>query len=109
MGETDRLIGAGIFGLLWIGAVVVNAIYLYGHVRDWTLDGPSPLPVVGSLFGVAALLLAPVGNWYMRVFAFPVALLPDLAPIVVYRLISTVSRPRALFSRKQPETRPDDD
>ena len=108
MGEMDRLIGAGILGLLWFGVVAVNVIYLYGHVRDWTLDGPSTLPIVGSVLGVAALLLAPVGDWYMRLFALPVALLPDLAPVVVYRLIDESSRPRAIL-RRQTKTQPDDD
>ena len=62
MGEMDRLIGAGILGLLWFGVSAFNAIYLYGHVRDWTLDGPSTLPIVGSVLGVAALLLAAGGG-----------------------------------------------
>ena len=63
MSETDRLIGAGAPAALWLAVVLVNALYLYGHVRDWTPDGPSTLPIIASLFGAAALLLAPVGVW----------------------------------------------
>lgn len=59
MDESDRMILAVILALLWLGVVVVNIIYLWGHVLDRTLDGLSPLPIVGSIFGVLALVLMP--------------------------------------------------
>ena len=93
MSETARLIGAGALGALWLGVVAVNAVYLYGRVRDGTQAGPSTLPVVGSLFGVAALLLAPFGTWQVRLVLLPLALLPDLAPLAVDRLIAWRYRP----------------
>ena len=80
MGETERAIMAAILSLLWFGVVAVNMIYLWGHVQDRTLDGPSPLPIVGSILGVLALAVMPWESIGFRMLALPVALLPDLTP-----------------------------
>lgn len=92
MDETVRAVLAAILGLLWLGVVVVNIIYLWGHVLDRTLDGPSPLPIVGSIFGVLALLAVPWGTLGTRMLALPIALLPDLMTFATYRWIEWVNR-----------------
>ena len=92
MDESDLAIMAGILAFLWLGVVVMNIIYLWGHVLDRSLEGPSPLPIVGSIFGVIALLAAPWGTLATRTLVLPVALLPDLMTLATYRWIEWVNR-----------------
>lgn len=92
MDDTERTIITAILALMWLGVVVVNIIYLWGHVQDRTLDGPSPLPIVGSIFGVLVLALMPWETIGFRMLALPAALLPDLMTLGVYRWISWVNR-----------------
>jgi hypothetical protein len=92
--ETDRAIMAAILALLWLGVVVVNIIYLWGHVQDRTLDGPSPLPIVGSIFGLLVLVTMPWGTVGQRLLWLPAALLPDLMTVAAYQWISWVNRHR---------------
>lgn len=92
MDDTVRTVLAAILALLWLGAVVVNTIYLWGNVLDRTLEGPSPLPIVGSIFGVLALAIMPWETFGQRLLALPVALLPDLMTLATYRWIEWVNR-----------------
>ncbi len=94
MDETVRTVLAVVLASLWLGVVVVNTIYLWGHVLDRTLDGPSPLPVVGSIFGVLVLLVIPWATLGQRLLSLPVALLPDLMTHAAYGWISWVNQRR---------------
>ncbi len=92
MDDAVRTVLAVILALLWLGTVVANIIYNWGHVLDRTVEGPSPLPIVGSIFGVMALSLLPWGSFGQRMLWLPVALLPDLMTFAAYRWIEWVNR-----------------
>jgi len=66
-------------GGLWLAVLLANAlIYTLPKLLSRSTDGPSHLPVVGSIFGLFTLLLAPVATLPLRLLALPLALLPDL-------------------------------
>ena len=91
MGDTERTVMAAILALLWLAVVIINSLYLGGHVLDRSLDGPSPLPIVGSVFGVLALAVVPFETIGLRMLALPIALLPDLMTFGVFKWISWVN------------------
>lgn len=88
MSEAERLIGAGTLGLLWLVFSAYNVFFSVDRVRRRAYDGPSPLPIFGSVFGIAALLLAPVGSLSLRLILIPLALVPDLATPVGDRIVA---------------------
>lgn len=92
MSDTVRMTLAAIPALIWLSVVAANIFYLWGHLRDRTLDGPSPLPIVGSLCGLIALVVMPWGTISMRFLLLPAALLPDLMTVAAYRWIDWMNR-----------------
>ncbi len=87
MFETERLIGASVLGLLWLVFTAYNVFFAVDRIRRRAYDGPSPLPIFGSIFGLAALLLAPVGDLPLRLVLIPLALIPDLATPLGDRIV----------------------
>ena len=82
MSETDRLI-IGIFLMLaWAGAVAFNAFFAIDRIVDRRVDGVSPLPIIGSLCGIIAILLAPFWTLPERLALLPLGVLPDLIPFI---------------------------
>lgn len=68
-----------ICGALWLAVLLANVfIYTLPKLLSRSTDGSSHLPVIGSIFGLFALLLAPVATLSLRLLALPLALLPDL-------------------------------
>jgi len=82
MSEIDRWIGVAVLAVLWLKFTAYNVFFAADRIHRRAHDGPSPLPIFGSLFGIAALLLAPAGTLPVRVLLLPVALIPDMAPLV---------------------------
>jgi len=78
MSEIDRWIGVAVLAALWLKFTAYNVFFAADRVQRRAHDGPSALPVFGSLFGIAALLLAPVATLPLRLLLVPLALLPDL-------------------------------
>lgn len=93
--DETRLPFAVILGGLWLAVLLVNALYMLPKLASRSLDGPSPLPVVGSLFGLVALLIVPVATLPLRLLALPLALLPDLLWIAVSWLVGWMERREA--------------
>ena len=79
MYEIERWIGVAVLAVLWLKFTAYNVFFAADRIHRRAHDGPSPLPVFGSVFGIAALLLAPVGNLPLRLLLIPLALVPDLA------------------------------
>lgn len=96
--DEARLPFTVILGGLWLAFLLANAAYMLPKLSSRRLDGPSPLPIFGSLFGLIALLLAPVATLPLRLTALPLALLPDLLWIFVAWLVGRLERRAA----KQP-------
>lgn len=88
MYEIERWIGAAVLGVLWLKFTGYNVFFAADRVHRRSADGPSPLPMVGSISGVAALLLAPVGTPPLRLLFIPLALIPDLAVPVADRIVA---------------------
>ena len=73
---------------LWLAVLLANAlIYTLPKFLSRSTDGPSHLPVIGSIFGLFTLLLAPVATLPLRLLALPLALLPDLLVWFAFWLI----------------------
>lgn len=87
-----RLPVAVILGVLWLLFVLANALYMLPKLARRGLDGPSPLPIFGSLFGLVALLVAPVATLPLRLLGLPLALLPDLIWLAVAWLVGWMER-----------------
>lgn len=87
MYETERWTGAILLGLLWLAFTTFNTFFAIDRVRRRACDGPSPLPIFGSLAGIAALLLVPFGPLYVRLLFIPLALVPDLAMPIGDRIV----------------------
>ena len=79
MYEIERWVGMAVLGLLWLTFTAYNVIFAADRIHRRAYDGPSPLPIFGSIFGIVALLLAPVGTLPLRLLFIPLALIPDLA------------------------------
>ncbi|UCH75932.1 MAG: hypothetical protein JSU82_08985 [Rhodospirillales bacterium] len=92
MSEVDRWIGVAVLGLLWLKFTAYNVFFAADRVHRRSHDGPSALPVFGSLFGIAALLLAPVASLPLRLLLVPLALAPDLAMPVAGRIVERLRR-----------------
>ena len=88
MDEIMRWIGVAVLGLLWLKVAAYNVFFAADRVHRRSYDGPSPLPVLGSLLGIAALLLAPVGTLPLRLLLLPVALIPDLAMPLAQKIVT---------------------
>jgi hypothetical protein len=86
LSETDRAIIAIILALLWAGPIAFNGFFALGRILDRREDGVSPLPIVGSLCGVIAILLAPFSTLADRLLLLPLGLLPDLIPLIEGRV-----------------------
>ena len=72
--------------LLWTGAAAFNAFFATDRVLDHREDGVSPIPIIGSLAGVIAILLAPFWTLAERLILLPLGLLPDLIPLIEWRI-----------------------
>lgn len=79
MYEIERWAGAAVLGVLWLKFAAYNVFFEIDRIRRRSHDGPSPMVIFGSLFGIAALLLMPGLGWLAFVALLPLALLPDLA------------------------------
>ena len=88
MYEIERWIGVAVLGVLWLKFTAYNVFFTVDRIHRRAHDGPSPLPVFGSLFGIAALLLAPVGTFPLRLLLIPLALIPDLAAPIGDRIVA---------------------
>ena len=88
MYEIERWVGAAVLGVLWLKFTGYNVFFAADRVHRRSCDGPSPLPLFGSIFGIAALLLAPAGTLPVRLLLIPVALIPDLAMPVANRMVA---------------------
>ncbi len=87
MYEIERWIGVAVLGLLWLKFTAYNVFFAADRIHRRAHDGPSPLPVFGSIFGIAALLLAPVATLPLRLLFIPLALIPDLAAPIGNRIV----------------------
>ena len=87
MYDIERWIGAAVLGVLWLKFTAYNVFFAADRIHRRAHDGPSPLPVFGSLFGIAALLLAPVATLPLRLLFIPLALIPDLAAPIGDRIV----------------------
>jgi len=72
--------------LLWAGAIAFNGGFALGRILDHREDGVSPLPIIGSLFGLGAVLLAPFWTLAERLSLVPLGLMPDLIPLIEGRI-----------------------
>lgn len=88
MDEIWRWIGVALLGVLWLKFTGYNVFFAADRINRRACDGPSGLPVFGSLCGIAVLILAPVGTLTMRLLLIPLALVPDLAIPVAERIIT---------------------
>jgi len=86
--EIWRWIGVAVLGVLWLKFCAYNVFFAADRIHRRSHDGPSPLPVIGSLCGIAVLILAPVGALPLRLFFIPMALIPDLAMPIADRLVA---------------------
>ena len=87
MYEMERWIGVAVLGLLWLKFTAYNVFFAADRIHRRAHDGPSPLPVFGSIFGIAVLLLAPVATLPLRLLFIPLALIPDLAAPIGTRIV----------------------
>ncbi|MDH5411894.1 MAG: hypothetical protein OEY16_10945 [Alphaproteobacteria bacterium] len=88
MYEIERWIGVAVLGLLWLKFTGYNVFFAADRIHRRAHDGPSPLPVIGSICGIAALLLAPVGSLQLRLIFTPLALIPDLAMPLADKIVT---------------------
>ena len=88
MYEIERWVGVAVLGLLWLVFTAYNVFFAVARVRRRAYDGPSPLPIFGSLFGLAVVLPAPAGSLALRLPFIPMALIPDLATPVGDRIVT---------------------
>lgn len=88
MDEIWRWIGVAVLGVLWLKFTGYNVFFAADRIQRRSYDGPSPLPIFGSLFGIAVLILAPVGTLPIRLLLLPLALIPDLAVPVADRIVT---------------------
>jgi len=79
MEDIWRWIGVALSGVLWLKFTGYNVFFAADRINRRSSDGPSGLPVVGSLCGIAVLVLAPAGSLPLRLLFIPLALIPDLA------------------------------
>lgn len=87
MSEIEHWIVFAVFGVLWLKFTAYNVFFTADRIHRRAHDGPSPLRVVGSVFGIAALLLAPTATLPLRVLLLPLALIPDLVPSIGARIV----------------------
>jgi hypothetical protein len=86
MEDIWRWIGVAVLSVLWLKFTGYNVFFAVDRIKRRSCDGPSGLPVFGSLCGVAVLVLAPVGSLPLRLLLIPLALIPDLAIPVAERI-----------------------
>ena len=88
MYEIERWVGVAVLGLLWLKFTAYNVFFAADRVHRRSYDGPSPLPIFGSICGIAALCLAPVGALPLRLLFIPLALIPDIAMPLADRIVT---------------------
>ena len=88
MEEIWRWIGVAVLGVLWLKITGYSVFLAADRINRKSCDGPSGLRVFGSLCGIAALTLTPVGTLPIRLLLLPLALIPDLAIPVAKRIVS---------------------
>ena len=88
MDEIWRWISVAVMGVLWLKFTGYNIFFAADRIQRRAHDGPSGLPVFGSLCGIAVLILAPVGSLPLRLLLIPLALAPDLAIPVAERIVT---------------------
>lgn len=79
MSGIERWIVVAVLGVLWLKFTAYNVFFTMDRIHRRAHDGPAPLRVFGSVFGIATLLLAPVATLPLRLLFIPLALVPDLA------------------------------
>jgi uncharacterized membrane protein len=62
-----RIMGAMFLFLLWCPIATCNIYYGYRRYRDPNTDIPSPFPIIGSVLGIAMLLVPPYLSVLVRV------------------------------------------
>jgi len=87
MSEIERWVVVAVLAVLWLKFTAYNVFFTADRIHRRAHDGPSPLPVFGSIFGIAALLLAPVATLPLRLLFIPLALIPDLAMPIGDRIV----------------------
>ena len=87
MSEIERWVVVAVLAVLWLKFTAYNVFFTPDRIHRRAHDGPSPLPVFGSIFGIAALLLAPVATLPLRLLFIPLALIPDLAMPIGDRIV----------------------
>lgn len=92
MYEIERWIGVAVLGVLWLKFTGYNVFFAADRIHRRSHDGPSPLPVIGSICGIAVLFLAPVGTLPLRLLFMPLALIPDIAMPLADRIIDRLSQ-----------------
>lgn len=92
MYEIERWIGVAVLGLLWLKFTGYNVFFAADRIHRRSHDGPSPLPVIGSIGGIAVLFLAPVGTLPLRLLFIPLALIPDIAMPLADRIVDRLGR-----------------
>jgi len=92
MYEIERWIGVAVLGLLWLKFTGYNVFFAADRVHRRSFDGPSPLPLIGSICGIAVLFLAPVGTLPLRLLFIPLALIPDIAMPLADRIVDRLGR-----------------
>lgn len=92
MEDIWRWIGVALLGLLWLKFAGYNVFFAADRINRRSCDGPSGLPVFGSLCGIAVLILAPFAPLPVRLLLLPVALLPDLAIPLAERIVIRLDR-----------------
>lgn len=88
MSEIEHWIAFAVFGVLWLKFTAYNVFFTADRIHRRAHDGPSPLRVFGSLFGITAVLLAPVMTLPLRLLFVPLALIPDLVPSIGTRIVN---------------------
>ena len=73
--ETFRCILAALAGAFWLLATICNYRALYVGLRKQ--QHVSPIPLFGTLAGLACLALLPVGSITIRLLFFPLAMACD--------------------------------
>lgn len=99
MYEIERWISVAVLGVLWLKFAAYNVFFALDRIHRRSFEGPSALPMVGTISGIAALLLAPVDPLAFRLLFIPLALIPDLAMPAADRLVARLGKP----SRKRSE------
>jgi hypothetical protein len=82
MSEVLLWLVSGLLGLLWLVIWAVNGWLACRMLFRGNFDAPSPLPIVGTLAGVVAAVLLPVGTLRDRIWLWALAYSAELVLLV---------------------------